>query len=499
MSSIGSGILHQMLGSLEKSFWVLSLLVVALTFSGTWLSHLNEFEVHNVTVVWPVGALTLWLMLRYGLAIAPASVLGYELYHVLYISPYSEHLVLISIINTLSCWLPAALYNAFANRRSRSFFTESSSILFFALLVAPLMSVSSAVLGNAVLLYFGSLDIDNLGLTLSRWVISDLTGIILFCPALLLLNNKVGRFRWVVFQQSFLVVFITLIAVTWVSQNISLDQYPTLLLILPVCGWIALQDNTVSSVLSLTVLTIGCMMITLGSRGELSGQDILIVPLYGSAIMVVSLLLHATDQSRNRLVKELILQKGQLESAVAERTRELVDKVAELDRLTAVLENQSLTDHLTQILNRRGFERALVDQIAASRRYGKPFALIMFDIDYFKQVNDNYGHKAGDECLKKVTDCVGHVIREGIDKFGRLGGEEFACILPGTTTDGAALQAERIRAAVEKLTLTKGSQKYNVTISAGVTVVVDTTQSASALCLKWTPRYIAPNPWAAIV
>ncbi len=126
------------------------------------------------------------------------------------------------------------------------------------------------------------------------------------------------------------------------------------------------------------------------------------------------------------------------------RARTLLDFKAYLD----TCEEQAVTDHLTGLANRRRFERQLEREIARTTRHGRPFCLLMLDIDHFKQVNDTYGHEAGDESLRRLAKILQEGTR-GIDLAARVGGEEFAVILTETSLAGGVEVAERLRIALE--------------------------------------------------
>jgi len=127
-------------------------------------------------------------------------------------------------------------------------------------------------------------------------------------------------------------------------------------------------------------------------------------------------------------------------------------------------------DGLTQVFNKRYFLEALEREISRSRRYGRDLSLIMFDIDHFKQINDAYGHLAGDAVLKQLCQVVhGKIRRE--DLLCRYGGEEFSILLPEIDSFNARLTAEKIRRLVEKTAFTFEDTRIPVTISLGVATV----------------------------
>jgi diguanylate cyclase (GGDEF)-like protein len=124
---------------------------------------------------------------------------------------------------------------------------------------------------------------------------------------------------------------------------------------------------------------------------------------------------------------------------------------AELSAANDSLEQLSLHDGLTDLANRRYFDKYLATQIAIARRYKRSLALVICDVDHFKAYNDHYGHQAGDECLKQVAAALRSWCRRPADLAARYGGEEFAMILPDTDLTGAAHIAEAAREAIAQL------------------------------------------------
>ena len=115
------------------------------------------------------------------------------------------------------------------------------------------------------------------------------------------------------------------------------------------------------------------------------------------------------------------------------------------------LEQLSLKDGLTGLANRRFFDTYLYAQIAVARRYKRPLALVLCDVDFFKAYNDHYGHQAGDECLKRIATALQSCCRRPADIPARYGGEEFVIVLPDTELQGAIHIAESIRDAIAQL------------------------------------------------
>lgn len=137
-----------------------------------------------------------------------------------------------------------------------------------------------------------------------------------------------------------------------------------------------------------------------------------------------------------------------------------------LDREEA-LRRLAVSDPLTGLANRRQFHELGTAELSRTRRHARPLTLLMMDVDHFKAINDRYGHAVGDETLKLLAAVCKTLLRE-CDLFARLGGEEFAAILPETDLDAAMLVAERLRIGVAQLVVPTNSQAFSFTVSIGV-------------------------------
>ncbi len=163
----------------------------------------------------------------------------------------------------------------------------------------------------------------------------------------------------------------------------------------------------------------------------------------------------------NRMASALQHERENLERSVAERTRELQEANARLERL-------AVTDGLTGVFNHRRFQEQLQAELLRSERHKRPMGVLMVDVDFFKKVNDAMGHPAGDELLRRLAEVLSADLR-ATDLIARYGGEEFAVILPETTKSEAMQVAERMRQAVETR-INSGERTWpnKVTVSIGV-------------------------------
>jgi diguanylate cyclase (GGDEF)-like protein/PAS domain S-box-containing protein len=145
-----------------------------------------------------------------------------------------------------------------------------------------------------------------------------------------------------------------------------------------------------------------------------------------------------------------------------------------LQKMQQQLEDFSFRDGLTGIANRRKFDAVLDEEWDAARRHTQPLSLILIDIDFFKQYNDQYGHVQGDECLKRVGAALSGVANRSRDLLARYGGEEFVLVLPATDETAARRVSERCRQAIFKEQIPHAASAVGqlLTVSQGVGTII---------------------------
>lgn len=209
------------------------------------------------------------------------------------------------------------------------------------------------------------------------------------------------------------------------------------------------------------------------------------------------------DLSRSfaAMTQQLQVAFKDLESRIDERTFELVKANQELQLISHV-------DGLTQIANRRYFDRCFEQEWQRLAREQKPLSLILCDVDHFKQYNDHYGHQAGDRCLQRIAHILSKTVQRPADLVARYGGEEFVLLLSDTDTPGAVLVAQTILKTLREMRIphiTSEKQRISVSLGIGTTIPIapmtpdillaDTDLALYAAKARGRDRYVvADNP-----
>jgi len=206
-----------------------------------------------------------------------------------------------------------------------------------------------------------------------------------------------------------------------------------------------------------------------GNQGQFGFVPVILMTARGPSGKVEGLELGADDY----LVKPI--EPAELRARVKSMLRlkhsndRLQEANRQLEQLNARLEELSQTDALTGLHNRYFFDQRIEHELARARRYGSPLAVVMMDIDHFKQVNDGHGHPFGDLVLRGVAQTLKRCLRN-VDTLARYGGEELVAVLPETPRPEGIAVAERLRQAVEAERFESAGRRVPVTISLGVAV-----------------------------
>ena len=181
--------------------------------------------------------------------------------------------------------------------------------------------------------------------------------------------------------------------------------------------------------------------------------------------------LASTIEETRALNEHLDTARADLEAS-CNRAHELEEQVSSLSERLNVTSAQLMTDHLTELLNRRGLEASFGQMWQACQAQGRPLALVLLDIDDFKKINDSLGHKTGDEALRQFAAMLRSGLRPD-DRSSRFGGEEFVLLLPGATVEGGVEMVRRLQRRLAEQALLGGPNRHQITFSGGVAQVRD--------------------------
>lgn len=298
---------------------------------------------------------------------------------------------------------------------------------------------------------------------------------LLVIPLLLLATFGIAHVKKPLLREILLssVVVITGASLPWIfslSRHPNAAYYETGITLVILFGNIVLNLRFRDAVVS-SVILMGAYAVFLCVQHKLPPEVRLNNGLFSFALVVISLIANfRTDQDQRR--------------AYLARSRERA-RNAELSHAVELLGKLSSEDALTQVANRREFDRRLDLEWARAKREGQFLALILIDVDCFKAYNDHYGHPAGDACLRGIAGRLASVLKRSSDLVARFGGEEFVALLPATGAGEAAALAERMRLAVRELNLPHAASTAApiVTASFGVYAMqpVDDEQASTLL------------------
>lgn len=195
-------------------------------------------------------------------------------------------------------------------------------------------------------------------------------------------------------------------------------------------------------------------------------------------------------QAKDDLLKLQEDTQRQLEYSVDERTLELEIAMRELSEANKELERLTAIDALTGLMNRRYFDKRLLAEARRSRREQRCMSIAMLDIDFFKKINDSFGHLAGDACLQGFARLLQKQIQRPSDIICRYGGEEFVVILPGTQLDGASALMEKVRRALETSVTEFEDEKIRMTVSIGLTASIVSDDDQQDLMLAFADKLL---------
>jgi diguanylate cyclase (GGDEF)-like protein len=407
-------------------------LIAALYFLGAKLGMLSVMPEGNA-LFWPANAVALAALLRFNGARLPAIGLVVLAAEVAADVPRFSvvEALLFGVINFAEV---AGAFLLLRRVRFDSGFTAVSDAWKF-VLAAIAASGCGAFLGAAVYSAFRGAETTYFEF-FRIWWFGDAVGLIVVTPLLLgFAPFRTMTFdapsRWSRADLAMALAAFAAVAAIWIGVAPLLG---TLFFVLYV-AWRAAPRWAAAAVALVAVFVVLVLVSGRQPFGELPAREAL---LYAQRFLFV---LSIFGLGFSTLLAQLRAQQAELERRVAERTRELEEANARLAELAAF-------DALSGAANRRNFDQALSAEALRSHRYGRPLAVILADIDRFKNVNDSHGHAAGDDVIRGLAATLAANCRSS-DLVARYGGEEFAVLLPETRAQQAVELAERLRQAIE--------------------------------------------------
>ncbi len=195
-------------------------------------------------------------------------------------------------------------------------------------------------------------------------------------------------------------------------------------------------------------------------------------------------------ETKDELITLQEKNQSDLEYSIEERTLELEIALRELSERNRELEKLSAIDPLTGLMNRRYFDKQIIAESRRSKRELSPLGLAMLDIDYFKKINDTYGHLCGDHCLQFFSNILKETVKRPSDIICRYGGEEFVLILPNTDQDGLEKLLEKVRKNVENKNVLFEGQEISMTVSIGGCSRVVSSEDETSLIIGFADKLL---------
>lgn len=453
-------------------------LIGLLYFLGAWVGvHFAALE-SGIVILWPPNAFLLAALLSqpprrwWPLLVV---VLAAEIAADVPVFTVTQAL-LFGAINIMECLFAASLIRFCLGREVD---WEAPKDLSLFLVIVFFIASPVAALGGASVYSF-LLSSDTPFLTFWRlWWIGDATGLIILTPILHMvfsasLLQRMASVTWphrleLSGAWAFSLIACYAIFLLDLDSRDYLALTPLLVVAAPV--WVAIRFGPLAGSSLATAVALFVAFATASGMGpfvrEQQDQSALLTQeftmLFTIIVLFVAAFVHQNRQKSGKLrqaLEEFRKLNQDLEERVRKRTQELFDA-------NQKLENLALTDELTGIANRRRMKALGEEESQRSERSERPFSVILMDLDYFKQVNDRYGHAIGDQCLQAFVRTIAPSLRSK-DRFGRWGGEEFMILVPDSDQVDLVRLSEKLLSCTRGLVVPVEEHHINITVSIGV-------------------------------
>lgn len=422
-----------------------ALLLAAAYFATAKLALLAAIPPGYATAVWPPSGIALAALLLLGNRVLPGIWLGAALVNItVQSSPLAA--ALIATGNMLEALLAAVLLRRHLGTQRE--FEHGEDVLAF-VAVAALSATIAATVAALPLALVHSISWPELGWNWWTWWLGDAMGMILVAPLILgwCAREQTSWSPRKAAEGATLATSLLLITLAIFSERATLPSLALTFLVLPFVVWAAIRFRQREVTTATAAVCAIAVWFTIEGRGPFAQESLntslLLLLAFMSTVAVTGLALNATEGERSRVMTAL---------------NKALDQFRE----------QAITDPLTGLFNRRFLQDYLPRELDRAVRRRAPVAVLMIDLDHFKQVNDSAGHAAGDAVLAQIGTLIKRHVRSS-DIACRYGGEEFILVLPEATLASARRRAEQIRGSIER----SRHELRGITASIGVALFPD--------------------------
>jgi diguanylate cyclase (GGDEF)-like protein len=452
-------------------------LVPALFFLGAKLSLAFAIQPESLVILWMPNGLLLATLLHFGLRRYGWFAAGILVAEVA--ADYPTYQLIESLLyGAINLGEATLAWTILRHWRFNPSFSAPRDLGCF-LVAGPFLSVLVGAFAAAAV--YGLFEENAVGYLefLRIWWFSDGVGVLLITPLVLSVwpvrsstRAEAVKLKW--YDLVVAVAALGVLAMFLMARDGQFAGWPVRpVLLLPFVLYAAVRLTPRATTIVLTLVAIAALFVTASGRRPFGAielqQTILQVQQFITIIAVGGL-------GMSSLLAQLRTNVAQLELRVQERTAELREANERLSQL-------AVTDSLTGLANRRALLETMNREIERSKRHAHPLAIIMFDLDRFKVINDLHGHAAGDRVLQRVAELASSVVRSG-DLLARHGGEEFLLLAPETGRSEAVLLAERIRGALHAAEVPLDHTTIRFTASFGIATLNEDDRDASTVIAR---------------
>jgi len=445
LRAIGSR-LSAFLVPIFRPVWVQTLVVIVIYLAFSWAGVAVGMYVAHSNLIWPANGVLLGILLfskreRWGIYLAGTAVAS-AILHIYTHFPTGRSIVY-AFANVAEIYPAAVLIRWGEDRRPDLSRLPVLGRFLAAIAIAPMFSAAVVKAGSYIVQYGIKYD------GIRSWYFADVLGLAIMTPLVLAIRrSKLYELLRDKPAESLSIWALTAVFSILISGQ---SIYPITFFFFPLLLLAVFRLGLTGSAISIILLAVPADYFALQLRGAfaiLNGEHFI------SGVLLLQIYLLT-----------LIATVWLVGSALAENDR-LRDHLADSHQR---MEELAGTDALTQLANRRTFDKRISDEWNRAVREKTTLSLLMVDVDHFKAYNDRYGHLAGDELLREIAQVMTTLPHRAMDLICRYGGEEFAIILPNTDTGGAMLFAERLRYTVASMRRTDADGELRqITVSVGI-------------------------------